>query len=199
MFVTSEMLKTIARPFDLLSSLLSTAPQPGMRATALDAPGSMLFEVGGKWGGSFGYVSALQVATLQAAIASIAIGAEAVVPNAAVLGGVSRLRRGAAVWAPFTAIIKALNVLPFALVYLMKATKKPNLILNKATAIMPIVSGLITIFGYLLAEGLLYSFPTAWTSVPFSIIQAVASAVVYYAAAAALDKISFKSRIYKSF
>ena len=86
--------------YPTLSSLLSTAPRPGMRATALDAPGSMLFEVGGKWGGSFGYVSALQVATLQAAIASIAIGATAIVPNAAVPGGLSRLRRGASVWAP---------------------------------------------------------------------------------------------------
>ena len=86
--------------YPTLSSLLSTAPQPGMRATALDAPGSMLYEVGGKWGGNFGRVTALQVAALQAAIASIAIGAEAEVPNAAVPGGVSRLRRGAAVWAP---------------------------------------------------------------------------------------------------
>ena len=100
MFVTSEMLKTIARPFETLSSLLSTAPQPGMRAAALDAPGSMLYEVGGKWGGSFGYVTASQVAKLQAAIASIAIGTEAVVPNAAVPGGLSRLRRCVAAWAP---------------------------------------------------------------------------------------------------
>ena len=45
---------------------------------------------------------------------------------------------------------------------------------------MPLVSGLITIFGYLLAEGLLYSFPTALTSVPFSIIQEVGSAIIYY-------------------
>ena len=41
--------------FPTLSSLLSTAPQPGMRATALDAPWSMLFEIGGKWGGSLGH------------------------------------------------------------------------------------------------------------------------------------------------
>lgn len=41
--------------YPTLSSLLSTAPQPGMRATASDAPGSMLYEVGGKWGGSLGY------------------------------------------------------------------------------------------------------------------------------------------------
>lgn len=40
--------------FTTLTSLLSTAPQPGMRATALDAPGSMLYEVGGKWGGDLG-------------------------------------------------------------------------------------------------------------------------------------------------
>lgn len=100
MFATAEMLKQIPKAFDSIDDLLSTAPKPGMRAAASDAPGSMLYEVEGKWGGSFGYVSALQVATLQAAIASIAIGAKAVVPNAAVLGGVSRLRRGATVWAP---------------------------------------------------------------------------------------------------
>ena len=44
-------------PFETLSSLLSTAPRPGMRATALDAPGSMLYAVGGKWGGDLGLVS----------------------------------------------------------------------------------------------------------------------------------------------
>ena len=102
---------------------------------------------------------------------------------------------GAAAWAPFTAIIKALNVLPFALVYTCHATKSPNKILNKTTAFMPLVSGLITIFGYLLAEGLLYSFPTALTSVPFSIIQAVGSAIIYYIAAPALDKVKFKTKL----
>lgn len=46
-----------AFPFETLSSLLASSPQPGMRATALDAPGSMLYEVGGKWGGDLGLVS----------------------------------------------------------------------------------------------------------------------------------------------
>lgn len=41
--------------YPTLSSLLSTAPQPGMRATALNAPGSMLAESGGLWVGSLGY------------------------------------------------------------------------------------------------------------------------------------------------
>lgn len=84
--------------FTTLSSLL--ASPPAGRATALDAPGSMLYEVGRKWGGSFGYVTASQVAGLQDAITAIAIGAMAIVPNAAVPGGLSRLRRGASVWAP---------------------------------------------------------------------------------------------------
>lgn len=115
---------------------------------------------------------------------------------AAAIGGFcADILAGAAAWAPFTAVIKALNVLPFALVYTCHATKSPNKILNKATAFMPLVSGLITIFGYLLAEGLLYSFPTALTSVPFSIIQAVGSAIIYYIAAPALDKVKFKTKL----
>jgi hypothetical protein len=41
--------------FQTLSALLSTTPTAGMRATALDAPGSMLAESGGLWVGSLGY------------------------------------------------------------------------------------------------------------------------------------------------
>lgn len=117
---------------------------------------------------------------------------------AAAIGGfIADLLAGAAVWAPFTAVIKALNALPFALIYTLKVTKSPSKLLNKAVAPMPVVSGFITVFGYLIAEGILYSFASAWTSVPFSIIQAVGSAIIYYLAAAALDKINFKSRIFK--
>ncbi len=116
---------------------------------------------------------------------------------AAIGGGLADILAGAAVWAPFTAIIKACNALPFALVYTCKWTKSPNKLLNKTTAFMPLVSGLITVFGYLLAEGLLYTFPSAWTSVPFSIIQATGSAVIFYLAAPALDKVHIKKRIYK--
>lgn len=116
---------------------------------------------------------------------------------AAIGGALADILAGAAVWAPFTAVIKALNTVPFALMYTLKVTKQPNRILNKSTAGMPVLSGLITVFGYLLAEGILYSFPTAWTSVPFSIIQAVGSAIIYYIVAAALDKMNFKSKIIK--
>lgn len=116
---------------------------------------------------------------------------------AAIGGGLADILAGAAFWAPATAVIKACNALPFALVYRCKWTKRPDKLLNKTTAFMPIVSGLITVFGYLLAEGLMYTFPTAWTSVPFSIIQATVSAAVFYAAAAALDKVDLKARLQK--
>ncbi len=117
---------------------------------------------------------------------------------AAVGGALADVLAGSAAWAPFTAIIKACNALPFALVY-VRRKHVPHRLLNKATAFMPLVSGVVTVLGYFLAEGLLYSFPTALTSVPFSVVQAVGSAVIYYAAAAALDKADIKKRIYRNF
>lgn len=116
---------------------------------------------------------------------------------AAVGGGLADVIAGAPVWAPFTAIIKAVNVLPFAIMYSAKITKKPEKILTKATAPMPVVSGIITVLGYLLAESILYNFASALTSVPFSIIQAVGSAALFYILGAALDKIDFKKRLFK--
>lgn len=117
--------------------------------------------------------------------------------SAAVGGAIADLLAGAAVWAPATAIIKAINVLPFALVYTLKLTKKPNKILSGATAAMPIVSGLVTIVGYFVAEGIMYSFESAIAGLPLCWIQPLGSAAVFYILAAALDKLSFKSKIYK--
>lgn len=118
---------------------------------------------------------------------------------ASIGGALADILADAAVWAPATAIIKALNVLPFALIYTCRLTKSPNRILNKSTALAPLISGVITVLGYLLAEGIMYTFPSALTSVPISCIQAVGSAVIYYAAAAALDKLNFKSKICKTY
>ena len=116
---------------------------------------------------------------------------------AAIGGATADILAGAAVWAIPTAIIKAINALPFALIYKLKLTKSPQRILNKQTAFMPLVSGFVTVFGYLLAEGLMYSFRTAWMSAPLSCVQALGSAIIWYIAAAALDKMNFKSKIYK--
>ncbi|MDE5993878.1 MAG: TIGR04002 family protein [Oscillospiraceae bacterium] len=116
---------------------------------------------------------------------------------AAIGGSIADLLSGAAVWAPITAVIKALNVLPFAVMYSAKITKNPNKIVNKATAAMPVFSGIITVFGYLVAESLMYNFASALTSVPFSIIQAVGSATLFWLLGALLDRINFKNRLFK--
>lgn len=114
--------------------------------------------------------------------------------SAALGGALADILAGAAVWAPFTAVIKALNALVFVFALKFAKNDGSNKILSVKTALMSFVSGLVTVFGYLLCEGLLYSFPTALTSVPFSIIQATGSALVFILIAAALDKADFKKR-----
>ena len=109
------------------------------------------------------------------------------------LGALADILAGAAVWAPATAIIKALNAVPFIVAsHFYFKNKGKQKIVNWYTVPMVIVSGLITIFGYLLAEGLMYSFPSAWTSVPFSIIQAVGSAIVFIILGCALDAVKIQ-------
>lgn len=110
---------------------------------------------------------------------------------AAALGGAcADLLAGYAVWAIPTAIIKMLNALPFVLV-----SKNSNKLLTKKAAAMPVLSGVITVVGYFIAESILYSVASATLSVFGSCIQAVGSAIIYYLAAAALDKMNFKRRI----
>ncbi|MBQ5994474.1 MAG: TIGR04002 family protein [Clostridia bacterium] len=109
-------------------------------------------------------------------------------------GGLADLLAGAAVWAPFTAVIKAVNVLVFRAVFKRARTERFAGLRSFAAALL---SGVFTVLGYLLSEGLLYSFPTAVTSVPFSIIQAVGSLAVFMLLGKALDKIDFKRKIYR--
>lgn len=112
---------------------------------------------------------------------------------AAIGGGLADILAGAAVWALPTAIIKACNSIPFiiATAYYVKRKDKHRII-HLSTILMTVVSGLITIFGYLLAEGLMYSFASALTSVPFSIIQSVGSAIVFILVGCALDAIKIQ-------
>lgn len=115
---------------------------------------------------------------------------------AAVGGAIADLLAGSALWAPFTAIIKAGNALIISLMY-SKINKKKDKILSRSSAAASVVSGVFTVLGYLLAEGLLFSFPTAVTSVPFSIIQAAGSSVIFILIASALDKAGFKKKYFK--
>lgn len=118
---------------------------------------------------------------------------------AAIGGAMADLLAGAPAWAIPTAIIKALNVVPFVLVRMLGKAKQQNKILTKTTVLMPLPSALVTVFGYLLAGGILYSFPTALASVPFNMIQAVGSTLLFYIAGSALDKMNFRKMIHNIF
>lgn len=110
--------------------------------------------------------------------------------SAAIGGALADILAGAAVWALPTAIIKLCNSVPFIIAKAVYGKHKENhKIIHLSTVVMTLVSGLITIFGYLLAEGLMYSFASALTSVPFSIIQSVGSAIVFILVGCALDAV----------
>ena len=102
---------------------------------------------------------------------------------AAIGGSLADLLAGAAIWAPATFAIKALNVLPF---YLLGA-KKNGRLMNRGSAASAGMSAIITLGGYFVAEMLLYNTQSAVISLPFNAIQGVGSAVAFCAAAYALD------------
>ena len=110
----------------------------------------------------------------------------------AIGGALADILGGFAIWAIPTAIIKILIALPFALVCKKEKSEK---ILNKRTTLMPMVSGIITILGYFIAECILYSVASATLSIIGNTIQAIASGILFYITATALDKINFKRRI----
>lgn len=116
--------------------------------------------------------------------------------SAAIGGALADILAGAAVWAIPTAIIKLCNGIPFIVATALYVKRKNNhRIIHLSTILMTLVSGLITIFGYLLAEGLMYSFPSALTSVPFSIIQAIGSAIVFILLGCALDAVKIQKHL----
>ncbi|WP_293967412.1 TIGR04002 family protein [uncultured Eubacterium sp.] len=114
----------------------------------------------------------------------------------AIGGALADILAGSPQWAIATAIIKALNAVPFVIMA-AEYKKKNNTVkvVNKYTSPMVIVSGLITVFGYLLAEGIMYSFPSALTSVPFSIVQAVGSAIIFFVVGKIFDKANLQKYI----
>ncbi len=109
-------------------------------------------------------------------------------------GALADIISGYAIWSIPTMIIKALNVLPFAIVCKeYKSTK----ILSKQTVLMTVISGVITIVGYFIAECVLYSVASATLSLIGNTIQAVASGIIFVIIAKATDKINLKSKLFK--
>lgn len=109
---------------------------------------------------------------------------------AAIGGGMADVLAGAPQWALPTAIVKSINALPFFLVLAaQRKAGKPVKILSLPTVLMSVVSGVWTMVGYFIAEGLMYSFPAAIPSIPFNAVQAVGSTIVFVLVGAVLDRI----------
>lgn len=112
---------------------------------------------------------------------------------AAVGGALADVLAGAPAWAFPTAIIKVCNSVPFIIATAIYVKRKnTHKIIHLSTALMTLVSGLITVLGYYLAEGFLYSFASAWISAPFNIVQAVGSAIVFILVGCALDAVKIQ-------
>lgn len=108
--------------------------------------------------------------------------------SSAIGGALADVFAGAAVWALPTAIIKALNCVPFIVAMKMYRNKKgESKNVNVYTLVATVISAVITIGGYYIAEGLMYSFPSALASVPFSIVQSIGSAIIFALMGKALD------------
>ena len=106
--------------------------------------------------------------------------------------GLADAMTGFAVWSPATVIIKAL----MAAMFTVKSAK----ILPIRNVIAVIPAGIICAGGYYLYECLLTSsFAVPLVSVPFNLIQAGLSAVIYIIFAFALDKINIKTKIERGF
>ncbi len=116
---------------------------------------------------------------------------------ASALGGAfADLLSGYAVWAIPTALIKALNVLPFYLVLRRTRRARGNSrILSPMTLLMLLPTSLVTVGGYFAANLLLYDVGAAWAETPFNLIQAAVAAVMFIILAAALDTVKFKQKL----
>lgn len=127
-------------------------------------------------------------------------------------GALADLLSGYAYWALPTFIIKCLNAVPFVLCriiikkrhesacnqaasYISKQNDKDNRIINISTLAMLIPTTAVTVFGYLFANALLYSWPAAVAELVTWWVQPGIGALLFIAIGTALDAAKFKQRI----
>lgn len=107
---------------------------------------------------------------------------------AAALGGaLADVLSGAVVWAPFTAAIKALMVLPF--------TSRRTTLFCWRNGWAVGVAGLIGVAGYFVAGAILYGFGAAIVEILPNLIQEAAGGALYIVLALALDRAKIKNRL----
>ncbi len=93
---------------------------------------------------------------------------------AAVGGALSDLLSGYAVWIPFTAVIKILNVIPFSII---KRRSKRKISAEIAACV---VSGVITCAMYFISSRIIYgSFAASAANLPGDAVQAAAGGIIY--------------------
>ncbi len=117
---------------------------------------------------------------------------------ASVGGALADVLCGAAMWAPFTAIIKGVMVLPFT-------AKNPRL-LGRRNLMAPLAAGCVNVAGYFVAEVVLVTLSgsalgaalggAAAAIVP-NCIQSLAGGLAFILLAAALDRFPIKQRLMK--
>ena len=102
------------------------------------------------------------------------------------------LLTGFAIWAPGSMIIKGLLALLF--------TCKSNKILTKRNLVMLLPAALISTAGYYIYEALITgSFIASLPGIPGSIIQAVASSILFVVAGWAMDKYNIKKKLLEDY
>lgn len=111
--------------------------------------------------------------------------------SAAIGAACADIISGFAVYAIPSAIIKILIAVPFVMI-----SKKTSKILSIRSAIFTVISGVITVLGYFIADLILYR-EGAIADLPANIIQAAGSAVVFIILAFALDRAGIKQRFEK--
>ena len=102
------------------------------------------------------------------------------------------LLTGFAIWAPGSMIIKSLLALLF--------TCKSNKIITKRNLLMLLPAALISAAGYYLYEALITgSFVASLVGIPGSLVQALASSIVYAAIGVAMDKYDVKKKMLEDY
>ena len=103
--------------------------------------------------------------------------------------GLADVAGGFAAYFPATVIVKALIALPFALF-----NTKSERLLSLKSGLFTLISGVITVLGYFLAD-LVIDKAYAVVDIPGNVIQALGSAVIFIIIAAAFDKAKIKNKI----
>jgi len=95
---------------------------------------------------------------------------------------------GFAVWAPWTFLIKGFMALIMGFFILVSGKKNPNFNITVVRALGMALSGLWMVFGYYIAEGVIYGWMVALLGIPWNIGQFTVGMCVATATAAALGK-----------